>query len=231
MFKKKEFPTYFQPDSKDCGPTCLRIISKFYGKTIPLQDIRNLSETTREGSSLLGLSDAAENLGFKSLGVQIDFKTLVEEVPLPCIVHWNKQHFVVVYGVKSQGKSKKSQGNSAIIKVSDPSYGLIEYSKEEFIKMWIGENADENTEEGIALLLETTPAFYQNEFDDQESKASFKFLSRYLFKYKSLVFQLAIGLLAGSLLSLIVPFLTQSIVDVGIQNQCNLPQKQDHLKI
>ena len=102
----RNFPNYIQPDSKDCGPTCLRIIAKHYGKTIPLQQIRNLSETTREGSSLLGLSDAAENLGFRSLGVQIDFKTLVEEVPLPCIVHWNKQHFVVVYDIVKSKKYK-----------------------------------------------------------------------------------------------------------------------------
>lgn len=221
---KKNFPFYKQPDTKDCGPTCLRIISKFYGKTIPLQQIRNISETTREGSSLLGLSDAAENLGFRSLGVQINFKTLEEEVPLPCILHWNKQHFVVVYDiVKSKKYNVKSTNTPDIvhytIKISDPSYGLIEYSKEEFIKSWIGENADESTEEGIALLLETTPAFFKNEFDEEGSKASFSFLSKYLLKYKSLVLQLAIGLLAGSLLSLIVPFLTQSMVDVGIQNQ------------
>ncbi len=204
-----KFPFYKQPDAKDCGPTCLRIVSKFYGKTIPLQQIRNLSETTREGSSLLGLSDAAESLGYKTLGVQIDFKTLQEEVPLPCIVHWNKYHFVVVYEIDKSGK----------VYISDPSYGLITYTKEEFIKFWIGENADETTEEGIALILETTPAFFQSEFDDQESKASFSFLFKYLLKYKSLVFQLVIGLLGASLLSLIFPFLTQSIVDVGIQNQ------------
>ena len=115
MLKKNEFPTYFQPDSKDCGPTCLRIISKFYGRTIPIQVIRNLSETTREGSSLLGLSDAAENLGFKSLGIQIDFKTLLLDVPLPCIIHSNKQHFVVVYKIDKNDK----------VYISDPSYGLI----------------------------------------------------------------------------------------------------------
>ncbi|QOW10124.1 peptidase domain-containing ABC transporter [Kaistella flava (ex Peng et al. 2021)] len=206
---KKNFPFYKQPDAKDCGPTCLRIISKFYGKTIPLQQIRNLSETTREGSSLLGLSEAAENLGFRSLGVQVDFNTLQEEVPLPCVVHWNKQHFVVVYKIDKSGK----------VYISDPSYGLITYTKVEFIKHWIGENADETTEEGIALLLETTPAFYKNEFDEDEKKMTFSFLSKYLLKYKSLVIQLAVGLLAGSLLSLILPFLTQSIVDVGIQNQ------------
>ncbi|UMQ40758.1 peptidase domain-containing ABC transporter [Chryseobacterium sp. Y16C] len=206
---KKKFPFYKQPDSKDCGPTCLRIISKHYGKNISLQQIRNLSETTRDGSSLLGLSDAAEDMGFRSLGVQVDFETLAVEVPFPCIVHWNKNHFVVVYKIDKNNH----------VYISDPSYGLISYTKEEFITRWIGENANEKTEEGIALILETTPAFFQTEFDDQESKASFSFLSKYLLKYKSLVIQLAMGLLAGSLLSLILPFLTQSIVDVGIQNQ------------
>ena len=207
--KHKNFPFYLQPDTKDCGPTCLRIIAKYYGKTIPQQQVRNLSETTREGSSLLGLSNAAENLGFRSLGVQIDYNTLVEEVPFPCIIHWNKQHFVVVYKIDKLGQ----------VHISDPSYGLITYGKEEFIKSWIGENAGEATEEGIALILETTPAFFKNEFDEQESKATFSFLSKYVLKYKSLVIQLAVGLLAGSLMSLILPFLTQSIVDVGIQNQ------------
>lgn len=206
---KKKFPFYKQPDTKDCGPTCLRIVSKYYGKSISLQQIRNLSETTREGSSLLGLSDAAENLGFRSMGVQIDFNTLAEEVPFPCVAHWNKNHFVVVYKIDKNNK----------VYISDPSYGLITYTRDEFIKSWIGENANENTEEGIVLILETTPAFFQTEFDAEESKASFTFLSKYLLKYKTLVIQLAIGLLGGSLLSLIFPFLTQSIVDVGIQNQ------------
>jgi len=155
------------------------------------------------------LSDAAENLGFRSMGVQIDFNTLAEEVPFPCIAHWNKNHFVVVYKIDKNNK----------VYISDPSYGLITYTRDEFIKFWIGENANENTEEGIVLILETTPSFFQTEFDSEESKASFTFLSKYLFKYKTLVIQLAVGLLAGSLLSLIFPFLTQSIVDVGIQNQ------------
>jgi len=205
----KSFPFYKQPDSKDCGPTCLRIISKYYGQSIPLQQIRDLAETTREGSGLLGLSNAAENLGFRTLGVQIDFNTLTTEVPLPCLVHWNKNHYVVVYKIDKSGK----------VYVSDPGHGLITYSKAEFIKCWIGENAREDTEEGIALVLETTPAFFKDEFNEAEKKTSFSFLSKYLFKYKSLIFQLAIGLLAGSLLSLVFPFLTQSIVDVGIQNQ------------
>ena len=209
FMRKINFPSYIQADAKDCGPTCLRIISKYYGKSISLQQIRNLSETTREGSSLMGLSDAAEKLGYKTLGLKIDFTTLIEDIPLPCICHWNKYQFVVIYKIDKTGK----------VYISDPSYGLITYSKEEFIRFWIGNNADENTEEGVILVLETTPSFFQNEFDENKSKASFSFLSKYLLKYKFLVIQLAVGLLAGSLLSLIFPFLTQSIVDVGIQNQ------------
>ncbi|KFF17664.1 peptidase domain-containing ABC transporter [Chryseobacterium sp. JM1] len=205
------FPFYKQPDAKDCGPTCLRIVSKYYGKSIPLQQIRGFSETTREGSSLFGLSDAAENLGFRTMGVKINFEDLVSEVTLPCIIHWNKNHFVVLYKIE---KNK----NKYTLYISDPSYGLISYPLEEFIKLWIGEKANSITAEGIALLLETTPAFYQTEWDDAKSKASFAFLSQYLFKYKKLIFQLSLGLLVSSLLSLIFPYLTQSIVDIGIQN-------------
>lgn len=203
---KKLFPFYKQPDSKDCGPTCLRIIAKYYGKLITLQEIRDLSETTRVGSNLLKLSDAAESIGFKSLGVKFDFDKL-REAPLPLIVHWNKNHFVVVYKIKNDK-----------IYISDPSYGLITYNKEEFIAGWIGNNATEHTKEGIALLLEITPKFKKLHWE-QSDKKSFGFLLQYFFKYKKLFLQLIIGLLVGSIIQLIFPFLTQSIVDVGIQNQ------------
>lgn len=206
------FPFYTQPDNKDCGPTCLRIIAKYYGKDVPIQDIRNLSETTREGSSLLGLSDAGERMGFKTLGVKINFESLTNNIPLPCILHWNKVHFVVLYKIKRKKDNYK-------IYISDPSYGLITYDKEDFIKAWIGNNANLKTEEGVALLLETTPEFHKNEWDKPESKASFSYISKYLLKYKPFFIQLIIGLFAVSILSLIFPFLTQSVVDVGIQNQ------------
>lgn len=202
----KSFPYYKQPDSKDCGPTCLRIIAKHYGKLISLQEIRELSETTRVGSNLLKLSEAAEAIGFKSLGVKIDYNKL-KEAPLPLIVHWNKRHFVVVY------KIYKDE-----IFISDPAYGLISYSKEEFISRWIGNNATEKTKEGIALLLEVTPKFKSLKWEDTDKK-SLKFLFKYIFKYKKLLIQLCVGLLVGSILQLIFPFLTQSIVDIGIQNQ------------
>lgn len=203
---KKTFPFYRQPDSKDCGPTCLRIISKHYGKLISLREIRELSETTRSGSNLLKLSDAAEAIGFKSLGLKMSFIKL-KEAPLPLIVHWNKTHFIVVYKLKDD-----------IIHVSDPAFGLMTYTKKEFISHWIGNNASETSKEGIALLLDVTPKFRKLKWEDTD-KRSFLFLYQYLFKYKGLILQLCLGLLVGSLLQLILPFLTQSIVDIGIQNQ------------
>lgn len=204
----KKFAHYKQADNKDCGPTCLKIIAKYYGKTINIQELRNISETTREGSNLLFLSDAAEKIGFRTLGVKLSVKR-IEEAPLPCILHWNDNHYVVLYKIK---KSKYY--------ISDPAFGLLEYSKDEFVKFWIGNNAHDEIKEGISLLIEPTPKFFQSNFDKEEdSGLGFRFLSQYLFQYKSFLIQLAIGLFAGSLLQLIFPFLTQSIVDVGIQNQ------------
>jgi ATP-binding cassette subfamily B protein len=204
----KRFPFYKQADSKDCGPTCLKIVAKYYKKTIGIQSLRILSETTREGSSLLTLSDAAEKIGFRSLGVKLSAKKLIE-APFPCILHWNNDHYVVLYKIK---------GSKYYL--SDPAVGLVEYTKQEFIRFWIGNNATDETEDGIALLLEPTAKFHQSEFDKEDKRAiGFGLLLEYIYPYKSFVFQLIIGLLAGTLLQLIVPFLTQSVVDVGIQNQ------------
>lgn len=223
----KEFPHYKQADAKDCGATCLKIITKHYGRTLNIQTLRELSETTREGANLLSLSEAAEQIGFRTLGVKLSLQKLLE-APLPCILHWNKNHYVVLYevrcgmrGVAGWKKHPSSNTRHLTFKISDPAFGLLEYTKEEFLKFWIGNNATETTEEGIALLLEPTPNFHhQTSSIDQEEKVfGFKYLSKYLFKYKSFIIQLAIGLLAGSILQLIFPFLTQSIVDVGIQNQ------------
>lgn len=214
-----KFPHYKQTESKDCGPTCIKIVAKHYGKTIHIQNLRNLAETTREGSSLLGLSEAAEKIGFHTIGVKINFEKLLE-APLPCIVHWNKNHFAVLYKIKIPSSVFRNKNQKEKIYISDPAHGRLEYTKEQFIKHWIGNNADETTEEGVALLIEPTPKFYNDELEDEEDiKFDFKFISKYLFRYKKFIIQLAIGLLAGSLLQLIVPFLTQSIVDVGIQNQ------------
>lgn len=216
-----KFPHYKQTESKDCGPTCIKIVAKHYGKTIHIQSLRNLAETTREGSSLLGLSEAAEKIGFHTIGVKINFEKLLE-VPLPCIVHWNKNHFAVLYKIK---KAKnffpflRDAESRVEVYISDPAHDKLQYTKEQFIKHWIGNNANDTTEEGVALLIEPTPKFYNDDLLEVEDiKFNFKFISKYLFRYKKFIVQLSVGLLAGSLLQLIVPFLTQSIVDVGIQN-------------
>jgi len=203
---KKNFPFYKQPDLKDCGPTCLKIVAKYYGKLISLKQIRELTETTREGSNLLKLSDAAEKIGFKSLALKTNYQKL-KNAPLPLIAHWDKSHFVVIYKIKDD-----------VIYISDPAFGLISFQKEEFLTRWIGNNANEATNEGIALLLEVTPKFRSQKWERTDKK-SLLFLYQYLFKYRTLVVQLCVGLLVGSLLQLIFPFLTQSIVDIGIQNQ------------
>jgi len=203
-----KFTFYKQLNLMDCGPTCLRMVSKNYGRSISLEKLRKLSETTREGSSLKNIADTAEKIGFRTLGVKINFNKLKVDAPLPCILHWKQNHFVVAYKIKKD-----------TIWIADPGYGIIKLNKHEFLKNWIGENATENTEEGIALLLEPTPKLKQTEDDDLESKQGFSFLYQYLFRYKKFLVQLVIGLFAGSLLQLIFPFLTQSVVDIGIQNQ------------
>ena len=205
------FPFYKQLDAMDCGPSCLRMIAKYYGKNFNLQTLRDKSYITREGVSMLGISDAAESIGFKSMGVRINFEQLQNEAPLPCVAHWNQNHFVVVYKITT-----KPNGET-FVHVSDPARGLIKFPKEEFINSWArtkvsGEN------KGLCLLLETTPDFYHSE-DEKINKSGFKFLFSYLRPFKKLIVQLFLGLILGSLLQLIFPFLTQSIVDKGINTQ------------
>jgi ATP-binding cassette subfamily B protein len=218
-----KFPNYKQTDAKDCGPTCIKIIAKHYKKTISIQKLRQISETTRAGSSLLGLSEASEKIGLRSLGVKLTLKRILE-APLPCILHWNKNHYVVLYKISNGRRTTvlpfgKTEDGNGTFYISDPAHGLLKYNKEEFLKHWIGNNATDQTEEGIALLIEPTAKFYDSDFKEDKQEFGFSFLSKYLFKYKRFLWQLVIGLLAASLLQVIFPFLTQSIVDVGIKNQ------------
>lgn len=205
------FPHFKQLDAMDCGPTCLRMVAKHYGKNFTLQTLRDKSYITREGVSMLGISDAAEAIGFRSMGVRITFEQILKEAPLPCIAHWNQNHFVVVYKI-----SKKRNGQT-YVHVSDPARGLIKFTKEEFVSSWANTKED-GDDKGLCLLLEPTPDFYQSE-DEKINKSGFKFLFSYLRPYKKIITQLFIGLLLGSLLQLIFPFLTQSIVDKGINTQ------------
>ncbi|OFX21762.1 MAG: ABC transporter ATP-binding protein [Bacteroidetes bacterium GWA2_31_9b] len=204
------FPFFQQLDAMDCGPSCLRMIAKHYGRSYSLQTLRDKSYLTREGVSMLGISDAADAIGFRSMGVRITFEQLLTEAPLPCIVHWKQNHFVVVYKISQRKKE-------TFVHVSDPARGLIKFTKEEFISGW-ATTKEGGEDKGLCLLLETTPDFYQSD-DEKPNKSGFKFLFSYLRPYKKLITQLFLGLLLGSLLQLIFPFLTQSIVDKGINNQ------------
>ena len=207
MFRKK-FPLYKQIDSADCGPSCLRMIASFYGREISNYRLKDLTGMDKQGVSLYGISVGAERLGFRTMGVKIPYEMLAKEKPFPCIVNWRGIHFVVVYDIKKDH-----------IRVADPAYGLIDYDRKSFIESWQAGPFNNKTDEGHVLLLEPTPEFYsQNQIED-ETKFSFSYFFHYLKAQKSILYQLAIGLLVSSRLSLFIPLLTQSVVDIGIKNQ------------
>ena len=207
----KRFPLYQQLDAMDCGPTCLRMIAKHYGKHYSLDTLRQRSFISRNGVSMLGISTAAESIGFRTLAVHVTFEKLCE-APLPCIVHWNQNHFVVVHDIKPS----KHHPDNGMVYVADPSGGNIKYKVKEFLNNWIS-TLNEGKEEGMALLLETTPDFYIAE-DEKSDKTKLAFILQYLRPYKKLIVQLFLGMLVGTVLQLIFPFLSQSIVDYGIGN-------------
>jgi len=171
--KYNSFPHYLQLDAMDCGPTSLRIISKYYGRSFSIQTLREKTYITREGVSMLGISDAAESIGFRTQGVKISFEQLANDMPFPCILHWNQNHFVVCYDIKKKWSLFKKNNDDFSIYVSDPANGLLTYSKDEFIKWWLSTKS-QNKEKGIALMLYTTPAFYDQEGEDAQSKANLR---------------------------------------------------------
>lgn len=209
------FPYYKQLDSMDCGPTCLRMIARHYGRSYSLQNLRERCHITREGVSMLGISDAAESIGFRATGVKITWEQFRDEMPLPCIVHWNQRHFVVVYEIR------KRRGGY-VVKVADPASGLLTYAEEAFCRAWLQAGKDNESEDdvsvnthGIAPMLETTPKFYE-EKGDEDKKFGFGYILGYLRPYKSFIVQILLAMLVTSVISLILPFITQSVVDTGI---------------
>lgn len=206
-----KYPLYTQNEAMDCGPACLRMVAKSYGHHYSLQTLRKKCFITREGVSLLGISDAAENIGFHTNGVRITLQKLANEAPLPCILHWNQNHFVVCYNVK------KSRKGSLQFQIADPASQLITYNQQEFCKCWLGKSNPNEFDQGIALLLEPNADFANIEEEpERSSKKSLLFFLRYLLPYKSQFAQLALGMALGSVLQMAFPILTQSLVDVGI---------------
>ena len=200
------FPHYSQLDAMDCGPSCLRMIAKHYGKNYTLDTLRQRCEYTRVGVSMLGISNAAESIGLRTLGAKLSFEELIQ-APFPCIVHWNQRHFVVVYAIK------KRRGGYQVY-VADPASKKIVYAAPEFKKCWISTKS-EGADKGVVLLLEPSPEFYAAS-GEKVNRQGFGFLIHYVKPHSGLMVQLAVGLALGSLLQLVLPFLTQNIVDVGI---------------
>ena len=205
----RRFPHYLQHDAADCGPASLRMIAKYYGKEYSAEMLRRHCYISREGVSMLGISDAAEYIGFRTIGVRISFEQLAEEALLPCILHWNQNHFVVCYKIEKKRKGKYN------IYISDPASQRLCYTKDEFLKCWLSTKSD-NIDKGSALLLEPGVDFGNREEEVEAKKHSLSFFLKYLQPYKGQFVQLLFGMIVGSLLQLIFPFLTQAMVDWGI---------------
>ena len=204
----KAFPHFMQHDAMDCGPTCLRIVASHYGKQFPIAQIREWCNTNKLGSSLIGLTKGAEKMRLRSLPLSLTYEQLEKEAPLPCVAHWRGKHFVVVYKIK----------NSKVY-VSDPAHGHIVYGKEEFLAGFSTMTKHLPEPTGFVLLLDPSPEFANKDNTIAVPTLGFDFLWHYVKKYRSHLGQIIIGLLVASALNLIFPFLTQSIVDVGIRQQ------------
>ena len=207
------FPFIRQTDTMDCGPACLQSILLYYNVQRSLNIIKEYSYCNREGVSLLGLSDAADALGFHSYGVKLSWEQLRDEAYLPCIVHWNQNHFVVVY------KIAKRRGKWHVF-VSDPAMGLLKYTEEQFLNSWLEiEGLDDCVDKGVALLLEPTPSLYTQSLDmpiGEEHGFNLKRLTKYLIPHRRSIFQIFLAMSIISFLSLLLPCITQSIVDRGV---------------
>jgi ATP-binding cassette subfamily B protein len=199
-----KFPFDKQYDSSDCGAACLRMIGRHYGRYYSIEYLRQLSHTDKVSASLAGIAEAAEKIGFRTLGVKTGFNRLSKDIPLPCVAHWKQDHFVVVYNI-----------SGGMVYVADPASGKSQMKEQDFLNGWISDVV--NTEpQGILLLLETTPEFYKRE-GEKTNRSGFRFLWPYVLQHKSLIWQLGVGLILGSLIQLVFPFLMQALVDKGVQ--------------
>ncbi|MGK9119047.1 peptidase domain-containing ABC transporter [Olivibacter jilunii] len=208
FFSVKRFPFYRQFDSMDCGPTCLKMIAKYYGQDFKLDTLRSKAQIEREGVSILGLSEAAESIGYRTIAAYVTWEQLSQKILFPCIAHWNNNHFIVVY------KTKRDK-----VYVADPSKGLLTYTKEQFISHWI-DSSDMDAEyrdNGAILLLYPTPKIYELS-ENQKEDVSLSYIFKYLTVYRKLIFQLILGFLIASIIQIMLPFMTQSLVDVGIND-------------
>ena len=210
-----KFPFYLQLDIMDCGATCLLMIAKHYGKNYQLQFLREICYANRNGVTMLGIADGAEQIGFRTMGVRTSFEKLAKKAILPCIVHWRQDHFIVVYKIKVR---KHKNGYKGTVYVADPAFGLVTYSVEEFLDGWLSAKVS-GDDKGMVLMVAPTANFYQSSYDeDNGEKRGIGWFFNYLRPHKKMLMQVILGMLIGLLFQLIFPFLTQSMIDVGVLN-------------
>ena len=198
------FPFTRQFDQMDCGPACIRMVAAAHGRHYPLSYLRSLSHLTREGVSVAGIRDALAQIGMESLSFEMTLEQLREKCPLPAILHWEQNHFVVLYEAKRSRWSGRWHYS-----VANPAYGKHTFSEESFSRFWL------NGEKGVVVAISPTEDFYSRK-DVKEKHSLVRFARRYVWPYKWEMSQSALGMLFGLFLSLVTPFLTQAMVDDGI---------------
>lgn len=203
---RKKFVFYKQNDSMDCGPACLRMVAKYFGKHFSLETLRQKSQFNSEGVSLLGISEAAESIGFRTIGAKVTYKEVTQKINFPAIIHWGQNHFVVVISYRSGFKEN--------ITIADPKVGIVKIDKKTFCNRFYSDRINDE-DVGVVLRLEPTTTFF-NQDEEKPLKVGWGLLLKYLFRHKVYIYQIFLALGFGSLLQLIFPFLAQSIVDIGI---------------
>lgn len=197
-----------QLDAMQCGVACLAMICKYYKNAYSIETLSKLCSVSTEGVSLFAIKNAAEKLGFNSICCKTSIEQLVS-ISMPSILHWNQNHFVVLYKVKNKKK----------FYIADPGKGLVCYSLENFKKHWIS-SVSNGEEKGVVMVIEPTEKFWKKSIiEEPNKKRSFNFLFGYVLQYRKYFIQIILGLLLGCLLQLIMPFLTQAIVDIGIKHK------------
>lgn len=208
----KRFPHYRQHNASDCGPTSLRMVAKFYGMNYSAEMLRKHCHISRRGVNMLGISEGTQHIGFDTVGVKMNFEELAEKSVFPCILHWNQNHFVVCYGIECSSNGKYR------IHISDPASQRLTYTREEFERCWIGANANKERN-GVALMLEPGDDFGKVEDEYKKNSRSMLSFTRYFTPYRSMIGQLLLAMLVGSLIQMVLPFLSQAMVDQGINGR------------
>ena len=195
-----------QFDQMDCGPACIRMVASAYGKDYPLSYLRTLSHLTREGVSVAGIRDALKEIGMESATFEMTLDQLAEKCPMPAILHWDQNHFVVIEGVKSKFKSQTSNFK---FQISNPAYGRHRHDAESMAEHWL------NGDKGVVIAIEPTASFYEKE-PVKEKHSFWRFAKKYVWPFRAQMGVLAFSMVFGILLSLVTPFITQHLVDDGI---------------